>query len=139
MLLSKEFKLYLYMYMWLQYSYIVHASSLRNFNTCSLEQVEFSLDMCKYTYIVVIYLSLTHLEYFHRPLVKSFLNNFLISQQNIHVCCGCSKELSQWDGTFEYPKTYVKTDWYDFFYNFKLKIVLFKPVFPHPCDCSNQL
>ena len=33
---------------------------------------------------------------------------FLFLNQNIHVCCGYSKEPSQWDGSFEHPKHMLK-------------------------------
>ena len=42
---------------------------------------------------------------------------FLFLNQNI--CCGYSKEPSQWDGSFEYPK-HVKTDGKENIYNFTL-------------------
>ena len=40
-----------------------------------------------------------------RPLVKNAYqkSNFLISQPK-NICCGYSKEPSQWDGSFEHPK-----------------------------------
>ena len=27
---------------------------------------------------------------------------------NLNICCGCSKEPSQWDGSFEHPKHMFK-------------------------------
>ena len=48
---------------------------------------------------------------------------FLFLNQNI--CCGYSKEPSQWDGSFEHPKTYVKTDGSENIYIFMLKIFVY--------------
>ena len=44
---------------------------------------------------------------------------------NQNICCGNSKEPSQWDGSFEHPKTYVKTDGYANIYNFALKMFVY--------------
>ena len=45
-----------------------------------------------------------------RPPDKSVLLKFIFLFLNQDICCGCSKEPSQWDGSFYHPKTHVKTD-----------------------------
>ena len=53
-----------------------------------------------------------------RPFAKSAYqkNIFLFLKQNI--CCGYSKEPSQWDSSFEHQKQYDKTDGQENIYNF---------------------
>ena len=44
----------------------------------------------------------------HSPLVKSAYRKFNFLFLNQNICCGYSKEPSQWDGSFEHPKHMLK-------------------------------
>ena len=52
---------------------------------------------------------------------------FLFLNQNI--CCGYSKEPSQWDGCFEHPKHELQIMVKNFFYNFMVNFLLSKLVY----------
>ena len=43
-----------------------------------------------------------------RHLEKSVLKNVIFLFLNQNICCGCSKEPSQWDSSFEHPKQMFK-------------------------------
>ena len=43
-----------------------------------------------------------------RPLVKSAYQKIFFLFLNQNICCGYSKEPSQWDGSFEHPKHVLK-------------------------------
>ena len=59
-----------------------------------------------------------------RPLTE---NNFLLLNQNL--CCGYSKEPSQWDGSFEHPKHMLKIMGKKIFTYLPWNFWLSKPVF----------
>ena len=39
-----------------------------------------------------------------RPLVKKYVQKYFFLFLDQNICCGYSKEPSQWDGSFEHPK-----------------------------------
>ena len=45
-----------------------------------------------------------------RTLAKSAYQKVIFLFLNQNICCGYSKEVSRWNGSFKHPKTYVKTD-----------------------------
>ena len=54
---------------------------------------------------------LEYLQYISRTWVKSAyqkISLLIFLFLNHHICCGYSKELSQWDGSFEHPKHILK-------------------------------
>ena len=62
-------------------------------------------------------------QYMTRTLVKSAHPNFFFLFLNQNICCGYSKETSQWDGSFEHLKQMLKLMGKEIFRFLRLKIL----------------
>ena len=72
------------------------------------QNLRFNKRIRKYSYfnsqIFSLFIILSFWEGLSRPPDKSAWSNKTFLVLNQDICCGCSKEPSQWDGSFEHPK-----------------------------------
>ena len=85
--------------------------------------------------------TISHRIFLFKPVLPSWLSCnqkilFLFLNQNI--CCGYSKEPSQWDGSFKHPKHMLKVMGKKIF-TISHRIFLFKPVLPSWLSCNQKI